>query len=153
MHFSSLSRLLNIFWHCWPWLFEQHFGENECCCGISLVPAKLKFPLLEGPVPCRNWASSTWDFAQKCIWALTGRHLPRSWPPTSLPAAHTLFSLPNHQMWDVSQHRKETSGDGQDPESSAACYLPRCQDSCIQSKQTFFSIGNISSCVASNHFL
>lgn len=99
---KHLPALLNLAVHSGLW-------EKECCCAVparSLPSSDSRF--LTALSHGRNRASSTWDFAQKCSLALTVRRPPRSWPPTSLPSAHTRFTLPNHQMWDVSQHRKET---------------------------------------------
>lgn len=137
MHCPPQSWALNIYQHCWTWLSEQHFGEKDCCCGISSVPAKLRFPLPEGPAPWQELGFFHLGLCPECSWAPPGRHPSRSWPPTSLPAAHTHFPLWNHQMWDASaQERNEWRWPG-----SWVLSLPLstwCQDSCIQSKPALF---------------
>lgn len=90
---------------------------QKAAVGHQLSPCRAQVPASRRPCPAAGTVlPSTWGFAQKCSLALTVRHPPRSWPPTSLPPAHTRFLLPNHQMWDVSQHRKETGTDGRDSE-------------------------------------
>lgn len=147
---KHLPALLNLAVHSGLW-------EKECCCAVparSLPSSDSRF--LTALSHGRNRASSTWDFAQKCSLALTVRRPPRSWPPTSLPSAHTRFTLPNHQMWDVSQHRKETGKMAGILSPSVLSLLLSTQmsrDLYTDKNQGFLSLRNVSSHVAYNYLL
>lgn len=112
--------------------------EKGCGCGVSSVssgPAKPRFCVPKALSHGRKQPAPTWDSAQPCSWAFTGRRAPRSWPPT-FPPSDTLASRCQVTSCETRlstgrKRRVKLAG----PKS---CSLPAWQVSCLQSKAALF---------------